>query len=689
MKALIVESPTKSKTLKKFLGKNYKVASTMGHIRDLPKTKLGVDVENNFKPKYITIPRVRKNIKKLKDAVKKADEIILATDEDREGEAIAWHLIRLLNLDKNNYKRIAFHEITKTAVKKALKNHRKIDQNLVNAQQARRILDRLVGYKLSPFLWKKVARGLSAGRVQSVALRLIVEREREIKSFKPKEYWKITADLKSEQEKDSQSFSARLIKRNNQKIKKFSIKTKQQAQKIVKELKEAEYKVEKVQKKERNKRPLPPFSTSTLQQTAWNRFRFPAKFTMSLAQNLYEKGYITYHRTDSLNLSQSSLNQAKNYINKNYGNKYWAGKFKKYKAKGKAQQAHEAIRPTRAPKNPSSLKSKFKDAQFKLYDLIWKRFIASQMAPAKLDQTKIDIKAQNSIFRASGQILKFDGFLKVYPVKTKQEELPPVEKGEILDLKKISPSQHFTQPPPRFTEASLIKALKKNGIGRPSTYAPILSNIQSKNYIRKNSDKRFFPTEIGITVNDVLVEHFPKVVDIKFTAKMEDELDEIAAGQKNYPEICQEFYTPFQRNLAQKYKQVSKKDIAEEETDKKCPKCKKPLIKKLGRYGKFFACSGFPDCKYTAPLPKKKIGINCPKCKKGEIVEKRTKRGKIFYGCNRYPKCDFALWNKPVSKEKDKTQIKKCPKCNSALIESNSGKIKCSNKKCSYEESKN
>ncbi len=697
MKLVIVESPTKSKTLTKFLGKNYKIDASMGHIRDLPKTKLGVDLENNFEPKYIILPKARKNVRSLKKEVKKADSVILATDKDREGEAIAWHLSQTLGLEDKSYQRIVFHEITKEAVQNALKNPREIDINLVNAQKARRILDRLVGYKLSPFLWKKVARGLSAGRVQSVAVKLIAEREKEIENFTPEEYWSIEAKLKPKKKK---SFKAKLKKKNGKKIPKLGIKTKKETDKILKDLKLAKYKIKRVEKKETKKNPYPPFTTSTLQQTAWYRLNFPAKFTMSLAQRLYEKGFSTYHRTDSQNLSKLSLFAAKKFIVKSYGKKYWAGFFRKYKSKGKTQEAHEAIRPTYPKNTPERLKEKgafkakskkskkFGEAQFKLYNLIWRRFIASQMAQALFDSTKVDIKAKNYLLSTSGQTIKFNGFLKVYPKKIKQTELPSLQKNEKLDLIKLLPSQHFTQPPPRYTEATLIKELKKNDIGRPSTYAPILSTIQKRNYIQKNRKKKLFPTEIGTIVNNLLIKHFSKIVDVKFTAKMEKDLDKVAAGKKKWIKICKEFYEPFEKNLEKKYEEVSKKDITEEKTEKKCPKCGAPLVIKLGRYGKFYSCSRFPKCKYKAPIPKKKIGMKCPKCKKGEIVEKRTKKGKIFYGCNQFPKCDFALWDKPLIDPKTKTE-KKCPKCQSPLVETKSGKtIKCSNKKCNYKRKK-
>ncbi|MDO8264930.1 MAG: type I DNA topoisomerase [Candidatus Parcubacteria bacterium] len=685
MNLVIVESPTKAKTIGKFLGPDFKVLSSFGHIRDLPKSELGIDTENDFTPKYVIPPKARKAIKALKIEAKKADSIILATDEDREGEAIAWHIAKVLDLDEEKKnQRIVFHEITKTAIEESLKNPRDLNMNLVNAQQTRRILDRIVGYKLSPFLWKKVARGLSAGRVQSVTVLLVVEREKEIQKFVPQEYWDITALLTKKTE--SLQFEAVLNKKAGKNIGKMDIKDEKEADEIIKDLEKAEYAVTDIEKKEVNRNPLPPFTTSTLQQEAWKKLRFPAKFTMGVAQGLYEKGFITYHRTDSLNLSESALFEAKDFINSQYGKEYWPGSVRKFKTKSKgAQEAHEAIRPTSPNRAPDSIakdleKDKQMDAQIKLYDLIWRRFIASQMSQAIFNSTTCDIDAKNYSFRTNGQTLKFDGFLKVYPIKFEEKEIPPLEKGEILNLIELSPNQHFTQPPARYTEASLIKALEENGIGRPSTYAPIISTVQERNYIEKNDQKRFQPTEIGTVVINLLLEHFPQIVDIKFTAKMEEDFDTIAAGGYDLILVLEKFYGPFAKNLKEKYEEVSKKDIAEEKTDKICPKCGSPLIIKLGRFGKFYACSGFPKCEYTESLAEKDLGVACPKCKEGKIVEKRTRKAKIFYGCNRYPKCDQAYWDKPINKN--------CPKCSSLLVETKSKKIKCSNKECDYSEEK-
>lgn len=698
MQLIIVESPTKAKTISRFLGPNYRVFSSYGHIRDLPEKEFGVDIKNNFRPKYVILPKARKIIKFLENACRKAKITIIATDEDREGEAIAWHLIDVLNLNES-YQRIVFHEITKEAIKAALRHPRDIDMNLVNAQQTRRILDRIVGYKLSPFLWKKVFRGLSAGRVQSVAVRLIVEREKEIKKFVPQEYWQIKATFKKlknspDGENFNEEFQALLFKKNKKLIPQLGIKSKKEAEKIVKDLEGAEYKVKKVEKKEKKRNPLPPFVTSSLQQEAWKRFHWPAKFTMQIAQNLYERGFITYHRTDSLNLSKTSLLGAKKFIIENYGKNYWAGFFRKYQTKTKgAQEAHEAIRPTYSYQTPEALKiqKKLDENQFRLYELIWRRFIASQMAQAHFDSTYVEIlgkilasQRKNApyeySFKAKGQILKFDGFLKIYPIKYKEEELPFLKEGEILELLKLLPSQHFTQPPPRYTEATLIKALEEEGIGRPSTYAPILSTIQERNYVEKDEKKHLRPTEIGVIVNNLLVEHFPKIVDIKFTARMEKQLDEIAQGKKKWTKVLEKFYGPFTKNLQEKYRTLEKKDIVpQEKTEKSCPQCGSPLLIRLGKFGKFYACSKFPQCTYTEPLREKELEVKCPKCEKGKIIEKKTNKGKIFYGCNQFPQCDFALWDKPKSEA--------CPKCGFPLTEKKK-KIRCSNQKCDFEKSK-
>ena len=682
MKLVIVESPTKSKTLEKFLGKNYKVAATMGHVRDLPQKTLGIDIEHDFAPEYVAVAKRKDTIKELKKITDIAEETYLAMDPDREGEAIAWHLSELLKL--KNAQRIVFNEITESAITKAAKNPRDIDMQLVDAQQARRILDRLVGYKLSPLLWKKIARRLSAGRVQSVAVRLVAGREKEIQDFKPQEYWSIEALFK----KDKKEFKGLLVKRDEKVISKLGIQNKKEANEILKDLKKAEYKVADIERKEKNKNPAPPFKTSTLQQTAWGKFRYPAKRTMFLAQKLYEKGYITYHRTDSLNLSSQSLNQVKKFIIDNYGENYWPGFSRKFKAKGKVQEAHEAIRPTYPDKIPESLEKKLDKNTLKIYELIWQRFVACQMKPAVFDSLKVDVTAKNYLLRANGQTLKFDGFLKVYPMKFEETELPSLEINEILKLIKLSSNQHFTQPPPRYTEASLIKTLEENGIGRPSTYAPIISTIQLRNYIEKDEQRRFKPTEIGIKVNDLLVNHFPKIVDIGFTKEMEEDLDKIAKGEKEWVPVIKNFYTDFEKTLKEKEKELPHKKLTYEKTNQKCPECKSPIVIKLGRYGKFYACSGFPKCKYTKALKTQNLNIKCPKCEKGEVVIKRTKTKKIFYGCSNWPECDFATWDKPHSKKAllnlGKKTVEQCPECKSPLVETKRKQIKCSNKECGY-----
>ena len=663
MNLIIVESPSKANTISKFLSRDYSVKSSYGHIRDLPKRELGVDVKDNFKPKYVILVKARKVVAELKKAAKKTDMIILATDQDREGEAIAWHLVKILDLDGKDYQRIVFHEITKKAIEEALKNPRQIDMDSVNAQQTRRILDRLVGYELSPFLWKKIVKGLSAGRVQSVTVRLIVEREKEIKDFKPEEYWSI--EVKLQKESQSDEFIARLIKKDNKAINKLGIKVKQEADKILKDLKGAKYKVVNIESKEVKRYPAPPFTTSTLQQEAVKKLGLSAKRTMRIAQQLYEGGQITYHRTDSLNISKEALKSTQEFIKNKFGQNYTLASPRIYKTKTKgAQEAHEAIRPTQVNRQSTD----------KLYQLIWQRFIACQMQPAVLDSTAVDISGKNYLFRANGSIIKFDGFFKVYPTKLKETILPSLKKEEILKLIKLFSEQHFTQPPARYNEASLVKTLEEYGIGRPSTYAPIIGTIQERGYVEKNEQRKFIPTEIGLLVNDLLVENFPKIVDIKFTAYLEEDLDRIAKGQQNWLTVLKDFYQPFHANLLEKEKRVAKKKL-EEPTDKKCPKCGQPIIIKLGRFGKFYACSGFPECKHTEPIINS-TGVVCPKCGQGEIVERKTRKGKIFYSCSQYPKCDFALWDKPTGE--------KCPKCGSLLVQTKNDKVKCSNKECDF-----
>ena len=664
-KLVIVESPTKARTISRFLGADFVVESSYGHIRDLPTSKLGVDVEKNFEPQYIVPRKASKAVKLLKGAAKKADKIILATDEDREGEAIAWHLISALGLEDrpgDNIERIVFHEITKRAIEDALANPRDLDLNRINAQQARRILDRLVGYKLSPFLWKKIYRGLSAGRVQSAAVRLIVEREREIEAFKPEEYWTVSGIFNSK--KHSEEFEANLSKIDGKPLEKFSIQNEKAAREVTDALAGASWRVGTVEKKATTKNPFPPFTTSTLQQDAFRRLGFSAKRTMVVAQQLYEGielgsegslGLITYMRTDSLNLSQDSMREAKKFLADEVGKNYALSEPRVFKTTSKgAQEAHEAIRPTDPARTPESIKQYLDHSQFRLYDLVWRRFIASQMPQALFDTTSIDIegtpekKTGSYTFRATGQIMKFDGFLKIYPTKFTETTLPVLEQNEELLCKGIKPIQHFTEPPPRFTEASLVKALEENGIGRPSTYAPIISTIQSRGYVERYERRYLKPRETGLLVNDMLVEHFPEVVDIQFTARMEEELDEIAEGSKEWQPVIREFYEPFAKHLAEKYESVEKKNMIEE-TDEICEKCGKRMVIRQGRFGKFLACSGFPDCKNTKTIKTapETIDMKCPKCIEGDVIIRRTKRGRIFFGCSRYPACDYASWTDP------------------------------------------
>ncbi|MDD5639851.1 MAG: type I DNA topoisomerase [Candidatus Pacebacteria bacterium] len=669
MKLIIVESPTKAGTIKKFLGKEYTVMSSYGHIRDLPKSELGVEIEKDFKIKYIVPMKAKKNVTALKKEVEKSDIIFLATDPDREGEAISWHLIEALKLEGRPYKRITFHEITKEAIDNSLKHPSALDLNLVNAQQARRVLDRIVGYKLSPFLWKKVAKKLSAGRVQSIAVRLIVDREREIQKFIPEEYWSITAELKQSDE----NFIAELIKYKGNRIEKLEIKSNENAEKIKTELEKTNYTVVRIENKDLVRHALPPFTTSTLQQEASKKFGYPSKFTMSIAQGLYEKGAITYHRTDSLNLSEQSLAGAKMFVESNFGSEY--SETRKFKTKGRAQEAHEAIRPTNVELTPEKFTGEEK--QKKLYKLIWTRFVACQMKDAIFASTKAVIETENEYtLQASGLHLKFDGFLKVYPIKSTEKNIPNLKEGDNPDLVKINTEQHFTQPPARYNEASLIKEMEENEIGRPATYAAIISTIQERNYTIKNEDKRFVPTDIGFAVTDLLMEHFPNIVDIKFTAKMEKDLDKIARGKKEWIETLKDFYNPFAENLAKKYDEVQKTEVPNEISEKTCPKCGKNLVVKMGRFGKFLACPGYPDCKHIESIektPAQKTGITCPKCGQAEIVQKRTKKGKIFYGCPNWPDCDFALWDKPINE--------KCSKCGALMVEKGK-KTKCSDSKC-------
>lgn len=673
---IIVESPTKAKTISKFLGSDYQVEASFGHVRDLPKSKLSIDIEHNFEPKYIIPPKAKETIAKLKKQAKAASSIILATDEDREGEAISWHLVQALGLgdekdivqgeEDKRVKRIVFHEITQTAIDHALKNPRDIDLNLVDAQQARRVLDRLVGYELSPFLWRKIRYGLSAGRVQSVAVRLIVEREREIENFKKEEYWSIEAKLSKL--KDKSVFNSRLYKIADKTVGKMDIKSEADAKVITDDLKGVDYKVAEVIKKEVKRNPAPAFTTSTLQQEAARKLGFSAKQTMVVAQQLYENGYITYMRTDSLNLAQSALAQAREVITKEFGKNYSLEHPRYYANKSKgAQEAHEAIRPTDLSNLPAMIAKQLERSQQRVYDLIWKRTIASQMAQAVFDQTTVDITAgPKNLFRATGQVVKFDGFIRAYTEgqDEKAEDeiegvLPELTVGEALQLHELLPIQHFTEPPPRYTDATLIKALEAHGVGRPSTYAPTLATIQERDYVEKE-DKKYKPTEIGVLVNDMLVENFPEIVDINFTSHIEEELDNIAEGKIKWVPVIEEFYGPFKSHLTEKEATVEKQV---EVSTTPCPHCGKPMLIKFGRMGKFLACPD-PESKVTLPLPEeaakiaelteKTKGEMCPLCDKPMEV----KRGRFgyFLGCTDYPKC------KGISKIWNKTGFK-CPNC--------------------------
>lgn len=656
---IIVESPTKARTLSAFLGKKYQIEASFGHLRDLPKSELGVDVEKDFTPRYV-IPTVkRKQVTLIKKSVQNAKSIILATDPDREGEAIAWHILELLSNSKKgkgtlSYSRIAFHEITPEAVKEALDNPRKLDMNLVDAQQARRVLDRLVGYNLSPLLWHKIKRGLSAGRVQSVAVRLIVERERVITAFVPQEYWTIVANLETS---TKAAFSAQLALYQGKKI---QIKSQDQAKKITSEATGLLYKVADVVKKAVKRYPQPPFTTSTLQQIAASRLGYSARKTMQLAQNLYEQGLITYMRTDSVNLSDSAIREARNFIEQSFGAEYLPKEAKHYRTRSKvAQEAHEAIRLTSIMIRDEGLKMKadLTRDHVKLYDLIWKRMVACQMKEALLDQTSVSVEAGDYIFKATGSQIKFDGWMRVYGGQEQSADdeeqngeesdsklLPELEKGKELNLLSLDPGQHFTEPPGRFSEGTLVKALEEKGIGRPSTYAPIIATIQDRGYVEKEN-KRLVPTSLAFTVNDFLVEHFAGVMDLSFTAEMEDELDEIARGERAWQPMIGEFYKPLSAQIAQVDQEAAKIELAQEIVDETCPNCGKPLMVRRGRFGKFLACSGFPACKFTKSFSGK-TDIKCPDCGL-EVVIKRTKRGKTFYGCSGYPACKFASWNKP------------------------------------------
>ena len=654
-KLVIVESPSKAKTIKKFLGKNYQVIASQGHIIDLPASKFGIDVDNNFAPQYIVVRGKAKIVKEIKDEAKKADQVYLATDPDREGEAIAWHISNTLNIDKSKKCRIEFNEITENTVKEAVKNPRTIDLDLVNAQQARRILDRIVGYKLSPILWKKVKSGLSAGRVQSVALRIIMDRERQIRDFKPEEYWLLTAKLKKDGE--NRLIIAKFYGDNKGEIK---LSNKKQVDDIISKINNKDYIIKEIKKSIRKKNPAPPFTTSSMQQEASRKLGYSVKKTMMLAQRLYEAGYITYMRTDSTRISEEARTAAKKYIVSSFGANYYENRY--YKAKAGAQDAHEAIRPTKID-NLVKIADSLERDEKRLYSLIYHRFLASQMTSAVYDTTKVTINVNDYIFIANGSILKFDGFMKLY-IENKDEEnqeddeyiLPELEVGNKLKQKELLPEQKFTEPPARYTEASLVKYLEEKGIGRPSTYAPIISTLLDRLYVEKEK-KYLIPTKLGEIVDNLLEQNFKDIVDIKFTAGMENQLDEIAEGHEDYIKMLKDFYNPFITNLNQVEDKIEKVKIPEEVTDIKCELCGRNMVIKQGKYGKFLACSGYPECRNTKPIIRT-ISEPCPKCG-GKVLIKKTKKGRIFYVCENSPKtCDYISWTKPGSESKSNSNVK-------------------------------
>lgn len=691
MYLVIVESPAKARTISKFLGKKYQVKASIGHLIDLPRSQLGIDLENDFEPKYITIRGKGKILQELKNATKKAEKVYLATDPDREGEAISWHLSNSLKLSNNTPCRVEFHEITKTAVKNAFSRPRHINQPKVEAQQARRILDRLVGYKLSPLLWEKVRKGLSAGRVQSVALRLVCDREREIEAFVPEEYWSIEGEFK--EPAAGNVFLAKFYGRDG---KKMDLATEDEVNEILPNLKGKPCLVQKVQLRERKRNPAPPFITSTLQQEASRKLRFTTKKTMLIAQQLYEgikvghkgeaEGLITYMRTDATVVSAYAQEEARKYIATKFDDEYLPSKPRKFATAKSAQEAHEAIRPTAVFKDPANVKDFLTRDQYRLYKLIWERFLASQMEAAVMEQVRADLQVGDYLFRATGSSIKFPGFMAIYTEgedeeKEKEKQLPPLKQGQQLELLKLDPRQHFTQPPPRFTEATLVKMMEKKGIGRPSTYSPTIETIQSRGYVLKEG-RIFKPMELGFIIADLLKEFFPEIIDVNFTAQLEDKLDQIESGEASRQKVLREFYAPFKERLDVAQKEMEKIEIRDEETDEVCPHCGKNLVKKMGRYGLFLACPGFPECRHTKQI-KVEIGVKCPLCE-GAVVERRSKKGRKFFGCDRYPACKFVSWDKPVAE--------KCPECGSYLVEKirRGGNLsyKCSNKSCGYQEKK-
>ncbi|WOI42873.1 type I DNA topoisomerase [Bacillus altitudinis] len=682
---VIVESPAKAKTIERYLGKKYKVKASMGHVRDLPKSQLGVDTEHDFEPRYITIRGKGPVLKELKTAAKKAKKVYLAADPDREGEAIAWHLAHSLDLDLSSDCRVVFNEITKDAIKDSFKHPRMINMDLVDAQQARRILDRLVGYKISPILWKKVKKGLSAGRVQSVALRLIIDRENEINEFKPEEYWTIDGTFL----KGKESFEASFFGVNG---KKHPLKTKEDVKEILSKLKGSKFSVGKVTKKERKRNPAVPFTTSTLQQEAARKLNFRAKKTMMIAQQLYEGidlgkegtvGLITYMRTDSTRISNTAIEEVSAFIDQTYGKNFLNTTKRTAKKNENAQDAHEAIRPTSTLRKPADVKHVLSRDQLRLYKLIWERFVASQMAPAVLDTMSVDLENNGLTFRANGSKVKFPGFMKVYvegkddQLEEKDKMLPDLKEGDTVLSKDIEPEQHFTQPPPRYTEARLVKTLEELGIGRPSTYAPTLDTIQKRGYVALDN-KRFIPTELGEIVLNLIIEFFPEIINVEFTAKMEKELDSVEEGTIEWVRIIDSFYQDFAKRVEKAEAEMQEVEIEPEYAGVDCEECGHPMVYKMGRYGKFMACSNFPDCRNTKPIVKD-IGVKCPTCHEGNIVERKSKKRRIFYGCDRFPECEFVSWDKPIER--------KCPKCENMLVEKKLKKgiqVQCVN--CDYKE---
>ncbi len=694
---VIVESPAKARTIGKFLGRRYTVKASMGHIRDLPRSQFGVDLDHGFSPKYITVRGQGKTLQELRNAVKKADKVLLATDPDREGEAISWHLAESLKLDKGAPRRIVFHEITKDAIQRSLKQPRPIDMNLVDAQQARRVLDRVVGYKLSPFLWAKVKPGLSAGRVQSPALRLICDREREIQLFQTEEYWTIHALLAKDE--DGRSFRTRLLQCGEERC---QIGNQAEAEAIAAVLERSAYAVSRVNRSERQRKPPAPFTTSTLQQEAVRRLSFTARRTMSVAQQLYEGldlgeagtiGLITYLRTDAVTVASAAQEEAQRYIDERYGVQFRPPKPPQYKVRQGAQAAHEAIRPTSVNRTPAEVKKHLTRDQHLLYKLIWERFLASQMAPAIFDTVAVDVQATLPdpaapvyLLRANGSIMRFAGFMSIYSEQADDDAatdeegdtaLPELATGDRLNLKEIEKQQHFTQPPPRYTEAMLVKTLEELGLGRPSTYVAIIETLLRRGYVTK-AERRFVPTQLGMVSVDLLREHFPAVVDVAFTASMENDLDQVEEGKTNWVDLMQNFYGPFEQSLEKAHAQAEEVQIADEVTDVECEKCGRHMVVKWGRFGKFLACPGYPECRHTQPILNN-IGVKCPQCG-AEIVERRTKQGRTFYGCSSYPACSFTSWQRLVNQA--------CPRCGGYMVEQNKkgadSQWVCANKECAF-----